>query len=110
MMARGKSRPVRATRKSEMPSTPRCQEMPSDEIHSWRDTNWKPASEPPDISNTPTSQPAAAATPTVKSKATGRSISEREDGISSNAAAPKSGKITSSDKTGNDDPASANSN
>ena len=99
-MARGNSSPVSATRNSEMPSTPRCHEMPSDEIHSWRETNWKPASEPPDVSKTATSQPAAAATPTANIKAIGRSISEREDGISSSVAAPKSGRITSSDRTG----------
>ena len=38
----GTSTPVSTTRNSEMPSTPRCHEIPNDGIHSCMVTNWKP--------------------------------------------------------------------
>ena len=43
-IASGNSTPVSRTRNSEMPSTPRCHEMPHCSIHGCFETNWKPPS------------------------------------------------------------------
>ena len=42
-MTNGNKIPVSTTRNNEMPSMPRCQEIPQAGIHSCCDTNWKPA-------------------------------------------------------------------
>ena len=43
-MASGNSTPVSTTRNSEIPSTPRCHEMPHSWIHVCFETNWNPGS------------------------------------------------------------------
>jgi hypothetical protein len=42
-IASGNSTPVRRTRNSEMPSTPRCHEIPHCSIQGCFETNWKPS-------------------------------------------------------------------
>ena len=43
-MTSGNKIPVSTTRNNEIPSTPRCQPIPHDVIHSCLETNWNPSS------------------------------------------------------------------
>ena len=72
-----------------MPSTPTCQEMPAELIHSASWVNWKP---PSPASNAAMSHRVSAPVAAEVATATGLSTSEREGAISAMAAAPTRGK------------------
>ena len=97
MMASGKRIPVSTTSSSEMPSTPRCQEIPHSSIHSWRDTNWKPASA---LSNPASSQMLRAPVSTLLTRPTSFTSSGRRRLTSATATAPATGTSTSAVRIG----------
>ena len=80
-----------------MPSTPRCHEIPHSSIHSWRDTNWNPASP---RSNSTSNQIDSAAGMIEASSPTSLTNSGRRRLISVTARAPNTGTSTKAVRIG----------
>ena len=87
------------SRNSEIPSTPKCHEIPNDFIHAWRSSNWK---SPCFVTNSESRYRLDAPEMSEKITATWRTRSARALGISATTAAPISGTriITSSGLNG----------
>ena len=96
-MASGNSRPVSTTRNSEMPSTPRCHEIPHASIHGCFDTNWKPPSLPSKACST---QIDSAPVNTDDNSAVNFMYSGRRRDSTAMISAPAAGTNTSIDRIG----------
>ncbi len=93
----GNKTPVSTTRNSEMPSTPRCHEIPNDGIHSCMVTNWKP----PLLRSNATSRAMLNAPVSVAAtRAKTLMISGRRDGSSATITAEIAGSSTSEVRIG----------
>jgi hypothetical protein len=103
--ANGNRIPVRTTSSSEMPSTPRCHEMPQRSIHVCFDTYWNP-DEPSGIgpdSNDATSQMLIAAVVIIEMSAISLTRSGRRELEIATATAPATGTRISNVRIGNDE-------
>ena len=96
-MASGNSSPVSTTRNSEMPSTPRCQEIPHSSIHVCLETNWKPASP---VSKAASIQIVSANVMAAARSPTSLTISGRRLGVRMTSTAPITGTRTSAVRIG----------